>query len=168
MRPVIEKALLPGGFARTGTTPAGEFPRPKGWWLKIGDNRFAVVWLQLDQKYEFSREWGEEFTLNFELSSRPIAIDDMLLHDRWWKLLDRSERKQTRQINRRVVAALPEPAGSTRPPLQKMLMTGHFPWEEVRARYATVEDVYTWAKFLKQTLPSTASRFLKKARAKAR
>jgi hypothetical protein len=165
---VIEAALAPAGFARTGTTPAGEFPRPKGWWLKVADNRFAVVWLQLDQKYGFSREWGGTFTLNFELSSRPIAIDDMVLRKRWWKLLDRSERKQALQIDRRVVAALPEPPAGTRKPLDKQLMTGHFPWEEVWARYATVEDVHTWAEFLKQTFPSTASRFLTKARAKAR
>jgi hypothetical protein len=164
---VIEAALVPAGFARTGTTPSGEFPRPKGWWLKVAEKRFAVVWLQLDQKYGFSREWGGVFTLNFELSSRPIAVDDTLLHQRWWKLLDRSDRKQARQIERRVLAALPEPP-SNRPLLQKRLMTGHFPWEDIWARYATVEDVHTWASFLNETLPATASRFLIKARAKAR
>src|SRR6266851_138465 len=102
LRPVIEAALVPAGFAWTGTTPSGEFPRPKGWWLKVAENRFAVVWLQLDQKYGFSREWGGVFTLNFELSSRPVAVDDRLLHQRWWKLLDRSDQKQARQIERRV------------------------------------------------------------------
>ena len=167
LRPVIEAALLPAGFDRTGTTPPGESPRPKGWYLKVSDNRFAVVWLQLNQKTGFSREWGGIFTLNFELSSRPIAIDDMLLHQRWWKLLDRSDQEQARQIERRVLAALPEPP-SLRPLLQKQLMTGHFPWEEIWARYATVEDVHTWANFLKETLPSTTSRFLAKTRAKAR
>ena len=167
VRPVIEAALVPVAFARTGTTPPGEFPRPKGWWLKVADNRFAVVWLQLNQKTGFSREWGGIFTLNFELSSRPIALDDMLLHQRWWKLLDRSDRKQARQIERQVLAALPEPE-SPRPLLQKQLMTRHFPWEDIWARYATVEDVNTWANFMKETLLSTASRFLTKARAKAR
>jgi hypothetical protein len=167
LRPVIEAALILAGFARTGTTPSGQFPRPKGWWLKVADNRFAVVWLQLDKKTGFSREWGGIFTLNFELSSRPLAVDDMLLRQRWWKLLDGSDRKQARQIERRVVAALPEPP-SPRPLLQKQLMTGHFPWEDIWARYATVEDVHTWASFLRETLPSTATRFLTKARAKAR
>jgi hypothetical protein len=33
----------------------------------------------------------------------------MLLRQRWWKLLARSDRKQARQIERRVLAALPEP-----------------------------------------------------------
>ena len=98
LRPVIEAALVPAGFDRTGTTPPGESPRPKGWYLKVSDNRFAVVWLQLNQKTGFSREWGGIFTLNFELSSRPIAVDDMLLHQRWWKLLDPSDQKQARQI----------------------------------------------------------------------
>jgi len=88
LRPAIEAALVPAGFARTATTPRGEFPRPKGWWLKVADNRFVVVWLQLNQKTGFSREWGGVFTLNFELSSRPI-VGDTVLHKRWWKLLDR-------------------------------------------------------------------------------
>lgn len=167
LRPVIEAALEPAGFARTGSAPPGEFPRPKGWWLKVSDNRFAVVWLQLDRKGGFSPEWGGIFTLNFELSSRPIAVDDMLLRKRWWKLLDRSDRRQAREIERRVLAALPEPP-TRRPPLQKWLVTSHTPWEDIWARYATVGDVHRWANFLKETLPSTASRFLAKARAKAR
>ena len=167
LRPAIEAALVPVGFARTHTTPAGSSPRPQGWWLKVADNRFAVVWLQLDKKGGFSREWGGIFTINFELSSLPIAIDDMVLRKRWWRLLDRPERKQVLQINRRVVADLPEPAAGTRKPLDKQLMTGHYPWEEVWARYATVDDVHAWATFLKDSLPVAVSRFLTTARAKA-
>ncbi len=167
LRPAIETALLTGGFARTATTPPGEFPRPKGWWLKVADHRFVIVWIQLDKR-GFSREWGGTFTLNFELSSRPIAIDDMVLHERWWKHLDRSARNQARQIDRRVVAALPERPASTRRPLQKMLMTGHFPWEDVWVRYATVEDLHAWRDFLMEFLPPAVSRFVTKARAKAR
>jgi len=168
LRPAIEAVLVPVGFTRTGVTPAGLNPRPKGWWLKVADDRFAVVWLQLDLKYGFSREWGGIFTINFELSSRPIAIDDMVLRTRWWKFLERSQREQAREIQRRVVADLPGSSSANARLLDRWLVVGQYPWEELWARYATVQDVHTWSAFVQETLPSAAPRFLAKARSKAR
>jgi hypothetical protein len=168
LRPAIEAVLVPIGFIRTGVTPAGLKPRPKGWWLKVADNRFAVVWLQLDLKYGFSREWGGIFTINFELSSRPIATDDRVMQTRWWKFLEGSQRKRAREIQRRVVAALPGSPSANKKVLQRWLMVGQYPWEELWARYGTVQDVHTWSAFLKETLPSAVSRFLAKALSNAR
>jgi hypothetical protein len=155
--------LVPAGFARTGFTPTDLRPRPKGWWLKVADQRFAIVWLQTG-KYGFSREWGGEFTINFELSSRPIAVSEMVLQTRWWKFLERSERNQAREIQRRVVATLPGSLVANQKPLQRWLMVSEFPWEELWARYATSEDVHTWAAFLTENLLAAVSRFLTKAR----
>jgi len=85
-----------------------------------------------------------------------------------WKLLERGHRKRALEIQRKVVASLPEP-----PELIRRNFHGaHFapprywPWEDVWLRYSTLDDVRVWADFLTQSLPSATDRFVDSARKK--
>ena len=167
LRPAVEDVLQARGFARTAGTPHDLSPQRRGWWVAITGYHFAVVDLQLNPR-GFSRHWGSRFTLNFELSPRPTPIGSDYLRARLWKLLERGHRKRALEIQRKVVASLPEP-----PELIRRNFHGaHFapprywPWEDVWLRYSTLDDVRVWADFLRQSLPSATDRFVDSARKK--
>src|SRR2546426_12520974 len=111
LRPAVEDVLQARGFARTAGTPHDLSPQRRGWWVAITGYHFAVVDLQLNPR-GFSRHWGSRFTLNFELSPRPTPIESDYLRARLWKLLERGHRKRALEIQRKVVASLPEPPGA--------------------------------------------------------
>ncbi len=169
LRPAIEDVLDAIGFTRTTTTPSESSRRPRGWWLAVDENRFVVVSLQLDSKGGFSRHWGGRFTLDFELSPRPVPVSS---GDRahLWRLLDRAHRKNALEIQTKVVCSLPDPPDLIRRNFYRTRFAPphYWPWEDVWLRYGTLEDVQIWAKFLSQSLPSAAKRFLTAAQKKTR
>ncbi len=163
LRPAIEGVLFPLGFARTGKTPAGlRPPRPTGWWLPVG-GEFAVLWLQLDRKYGFSKLSGSKFTLNFELSSRPTALTSDKPATRFWQLLNGSQKRAALAVERQVVADIPPPPDRIAHVLGGRLRSFHLPWEDVWLRYGTRVHVEMWADFLYQNLGSAVNRFLARA-----
>jgi len=129
----------------------------------------VVVTLQLDSNGGFSRHWGGRFTLDFELSPRPVPISS---GDRahLWRLLDRAHRKNALEIQTKVVCSLPDPPDLIRRNFYRARFAPphYWPWEDVWLRYGTLEDVHIWAKFLRQSLPSAATRFLTAAQKKTR
>ena len=169
LRPAIEDGLHANGFNRTAATPKDLSPRPRGWWLEIAENRFVVVSLQLDSKGGFSRHWGGRFTLDFELSPRPVAISSGE-REHLWRLLDRAHRKNALEIQTKVVCSLPDPPDLIRRNFYRARFAPphYWPWEDVWLRYGTLENVQIWAKFLRQSLPSAATRFLTAAQKKTR
>ena len=167
LRPAIQDGLHANGFNRTAAIPKDLSQRPRGWWLEIAGNRFVVVSLQLDSKGGFSRHWGGRFTLDFELSSRPVPITSR--HSaHLWKLLDRTQRKSALEIQRRVVSSLPDPPELIRRNFYgaRFAPPRYWTWEDVWLRYSSLEDVQIWANFLRQSLPSAAKRFLTSAQMK--
>ena len=161
LRPAIQDGLHANRFNRTAAIPKDLSQRPRGWWLEIAGNRFVVVSLQLDSKGGFSRHWGGRFTLDFELSSRPVPITSR--HSaHLWKLLDRTQRTSALEIQRRVVSSLPDPPELIRRNFygSRFAPPRYWPWEDVWLRYSTPEHIQIWAQFLRQSLPSAAKRFL--------
>jgi len=167
LRPAIEDVLQVRGFAPTARTSHDLSPRPRGWWLAIGGHHFAVVDLQLNPR-GFSRHWGSQFTLNFDLSPRPTPMTSDYLRARLWKLLERGHRKRALEIQRKVVASLPEPPELIRRNFRgtRFAPPRYWPWEDVWLRYGTLDDVRVWADFLRQSLPSATDRFVDSARKK--
>ena len=165
LRPAIEGVLLPIGFSHTEKSPP-EYrrPPPRGWCRSFGESKFLVISLQLDWKGGFNTSSGGKFTLNFELSTKPLVWTDEQWPTRFWRLLDRCQKQDAIDIERRVVAEIPPPPDRIANWFGGRLRTFHLPWEEVWMRYGTIGHVEMWAEYLSRNLASAIDRFESRSR----
>jgi hypothetical protein len=123
----------------------------------------VVVWPLLDRKYGFSRNSGSEFTICFELSSKPVALTSNQPSTHLWALLDGDQKRAAKEIHKRALTNLPPSPDRIARLFGGKLRSLTLPWEDVWFRYGTIDDVARWAEFLTKTLLIAVDRYTRKA-----